>query len=123
MYLRVINYQIIPSVLKAIAIFTNLIRMDGHATARLLTRKEIWHLTIPLDRFCQYVFAYQKLSKCSRALKKLKAISKSLLLSDGHASTRLFTLKSGIRQFHWLGLVNIYLNATDYQKIQSGFKV
>ena len=31
--------------------------------------------------------------------------------------------KSDIRQSHWLGLVNIYLHAKNYQNIPTGFKV
>ena len=33
------------------------------------------------------------------------------LITDGHASARLFIKKSGIIQFQWLGLVNIYVHA------------
>ena len=47
----------------------------------------------------------------------------SVSVSEKFASARLFIKKSGIRQSHWLGLVNTYLNAKNNQNIPSGLKV
>ena len=46
----------------------------------------------------------------------------SISISENFALARLFIKKSGIRQFQWLGLVNIYLHAKSYQKIHKRFK-
>ena len=47
----------------------------------------------------------------------------SVSVSEKFASARLFIQKSGIREYHWLGFVNIYLHAKNYQNIPSSLKV
>ena len=67
----------------------------------------------------QYLSAYQILSKYSRRSKSYSPYS----VSEMFASVRLFIMKSGIEQSHWLDLVIIYLHTKNYQNIPSGLKV
>ena len=47
----------------------------------------------------------------------------SISVSENFVLARLFIKKSGIRQSHWLGLVNIHLHAKNYQNIRNCLKV
>ena len=81
--------------------------------------KEVLHFTIALVRpFNMYLYA-KTLSKYSKRFESYSDFHK-LITDDGHVSARLFIKKSGILQFHWLDLANIYPHAKRFSQTDNG---